>query len=68
MSNDYDWEQEEYEYERKQLDRMDFKTEILKEAEETMTELRDRIKELEAMIEFNTNVGNLSMLPWDWKD
>ena len=96
MSDDYDWEQAEYEWEREYKEKADFKEEILKEVREELqddhkklTELREkvneiarlakgleheklelqnRVKELEAIVEFNTTVGNISLLPWNWKD
>ena len=41
---------------------------ILKGLVHEKWELRERVKELEAIVEFNTSVGNISLLPWDWKD
>ena len=34
MSDDYDWEQAEYDWERKVIEKADFKDEILKEIRE----------------------------------
>ena len=90
MSDDYDWEQAEYEWEREYKEKADFKEEILKDVREEiqessrfclaasneqigvileqLKELRDRVKELENIVEFNTSAGNLSLLPWNWKD
>ena len=90
MSDDYDWEQAEYEWEREYKEKEDFKMEILKEVREELQEssrfcidvsneqigvilkqlkeLQNKVKELENIVEFNTSVGNISLLPWNWKD
>ena len=41
---------------------------IVKDYDVWRQETRDRVKELEDMVEFNTSAGNLSLLPWNWKD
>ena len=33
-----------------------------------LKELQNKVKELENIVEFNTSVGNISLLPWNWKD
>ena len=90
MSDDYDWEQAEYDWERKVIEKADFKEEILTEIREELQEssrfcidvsneqigvilkqlkeLQNKVKELENIVEFNTSVGNISLLPWNWKD